>query len=170
MDGGNLADQAMLPEFFALVGVDIFLLLSLLACLLDERLPRAVPYIYQIAALIGFGHLLVSREFLAIFGEDMRFWYNFFYLLVSLGNIIAVNLYLALEQKMWAVAKAWSGAVTFPILLIVAFFVSNYSFVQGVQFPTQILQIGLVVSALIIGVSISIFLSPGLLNKLRRRR
>jgi len=164
-----LADPAILPEFFALLSVDIFLLLSLLTCLLDERFPKAVPYIYQIAALIGFGHLLVSREFFVVFGEYMRFWYNFFFLLVALANIVAVNLYLAVEQKMWALAKAWSGAVTFPITMISVFFVSNYSYLQGVEFPTLILQIGLVISAVVMGVSVSIFLSPDLLNKLRRR-
>jgi len=160
----------ILPEFFALLSIDVFLLLSLLTCLLEERFPKALPYIYQIAALIGFGHLLVSREFFALFGEDLRFWYNFFYLLVALGNIIAVNLYLAVEKKMWALAKAWSGAVTFPITLISAFFVSNYSYLQGAQFATLILQIGLVISAVVMGVSISILNSPDLLNKLRRRK
>jgi len=160
----------ILPEFFALLSIDIFLLLSLLTCLLEERFPKAIPYIYQIAALIGYGHLLVSREFLTIFGEDMRFWYNFFYLLIALGNIVAINLYLAVEKKMWTLAKAWSGIVTFPITVISVFFVSNYSYLQGAEFPTLILQLGLVISTIVMGVSISLFLSPDLLNKLKGRR
>ena len=162
--------DAILPEFFALLSIDVFLLLSLLTCLLEERFPKALPYIYQIAALVGFGHLLVSKDFLLIFGEYMRFWYNFFYLLVALGNIVAINLYLAVEKKMWALAKAWSGAVTFPLTLIAVFFVSNYSYLQGAEFPTLILQVGLVVSAVLMGVSVSVFLSPDLLSKLRRRK
>jgi len=165
-----LADPAIMPEFFALIGIDIFLLLSLLTCLLEDRFPKVVPYIYQIAALIGFGHLLVSREFLSLFGEYMRFWYNFFFLFVALSNIVALNLYLAVERKSWALAKAWSGAVTFPITMIAVFFVSNYSYLQGVEFPILILQIGLVVSAVVMGVSISLFLSPELFEKLRRRK
>ena len=165
-----MADPAILPEFFALLSVDIFLLLSLLTCLLDDRLPKAVPYIYQIAALIGFGHLLLSKDFLLIFGDYMRFWYNFFLLVVALANIVAVNVYLAVERKLWALAKAWAGAVTFPVTVISVFFVSNYSFLQGAEFPLLLLQIGLVVSAIIMGISISVFLSPDLLNKLRRRK
>lgn len=165
-----MADPAILPEFFALLSIDVFLLLSLLSCILEDRFPKALPYVYQIAALIGFGHLLVSREFLLIFGEYMRFWYNFFYLLVALGNIVAINLYLAVEKKMWALAKAWSGAVTFPLTIITVFFVSNYSYLQGAEFPTLILQVGLVVSAVVMGVSVSVFLSPDLLSKLRRRK
>jgi hypothetical protein len=160
----------ILPEFFALLSIDIFLLLSLLTCLLEERFPKAVPYIYQIAALIGFGHLLVSREFLFVFGEYMRFWYNFFYLLVSLGNIVAINLYLAVGKQMWALAKAWSGVVTFPITVISVFFVSNYGYLQGAEFPILILQLGFVISAIVMGVSISLFLSPDLLDRLRRRK
>lgn len=165
-----MADAALLPEFFALISVDVFLLLSLLTCLLESRFPKVVPYIYQIAALIGFGHLLVSREFLLVFGEYMRFWYNFFYLLVALANIVALNLYLAVEKKEWELAKAWSGAVTFPLTLIAVFFVSNYSYLQGAEFPMLILQVGFVISAIVMGVSISLFLSPDLLSKVRRKK
>jgi hypothetical protein len=159
----------ILPEFFALLGIDVFLLLSLLTCLLEERFPKAVPYIYQIAALIGFGHLLVSREFLSLFDEYMRFWYSFFFLLVALGNIIAINLYLAVARRSWVLAKAWSGAVTFPLTLISVFFLSNYSYLQSAEFPILILQVGFVISAIVMGVSISLFLSPDMLNKLRRK-
>lgn len=74
---------------------DIFLLLSLLTCLLEDSFPNAVPYVYQIAAIMGFGHLVVSRLFLTVFDEYMRFRYNLFYLAVALANVVAVNLYLA---------------------------------------------------------------------------
>jgi hypothetical protein len=85
----------LLPEFFALLGIDLFLMLSLLTCLLDERMPKALPYIYQLAALAGYGHLLISKNFLTIFGDYMRFWYCFIYLLACLANIVAVNIYFA---------------------------------------------------------------------------
>lgn len=160
----------LLPEFFALLGIDLFLLLSLLTCLLDERFPRAIPYIFQVAALIGFGHILVSREFLAVFDEYMRFWYNFFYLVIALGNVVAVNVYFAAAQKMWTIAKAWAGIVTFPTIVISVFFVSNYGYIASVEFPMLLLQVGLVISAIVMGVSITFFLSPDLLHKLRRRK
>jgi hypothetical protein len=97
--------STILPEFFALLAIDLFLLLSLLTCLLEERFPNAIPYIYQIAALIGFGHLLVSRDFLMVFGQYMRFWYNFFYLMVALANIVAINVYFAVIKKMWTLRR-----------------------------------------------------------------
>jgi len=150
----------LLPEFFALLGIDVFLALSLLSCLLDDRLPKAVPYVYQIAALVGYGHLLISKEFFVIFGEYMRFWYCFIYLLVALANVVAVNIYFAVAKRLWTVAKLWSGAVTFPTVVISMFFVSNYTFVQEATLPLLTLQIGLVVSAIVMGISICILLSP----------
>ena len=162
--------STILPEFFALLAVDLFLLLSLLTCLLEERFPKAIPYVYQIAALIGFGHLLVSKDFLTVFGQYMRFWYNFFYLMVALANVVAINVYFAVIKKNWLITKAWSGAITFPTIFISIFFVSNYSYIAGSEFPLLLLQIGLVIALVIMGVSVSIFLSPDLLNKLRKGR
>ncbi|HKZ95303.1 MAG TPA: hypothetical protein VJ249_12110 [Candidatus Bathyarchaeia archaeon] len=161
---------AILPEFFILLGTDLFLLLSLLTCLLDNRFPKALPYVFQAAAVMGFGHLLISKEFFAIFGEYMRFWYSFFYLLIALINIVALNVYFATSLKMWTMAKAWAGTVTFPSIMISVFFVSNYGYVASAEFPFLLLQVGLVISAIVIGISAALFLSPDLLPKLRRRK
>lgn len=133
----------LLPEFFTLLGIDFFLMLSLLTCLLDDRLPNAIPYIYQIAALVGYGHLLVSNYFFTVFGEYMRFWYSFIYLLVALVNIVAVNVYLAVPKKLWTLAKVWSGAVTFPTIVISMIFVSYYGHSLQATFPLLFLQISL---------------------------
>lgn len=160
----------ILPEFFALLAVDLFLLLSLVTCLLEERFPRAIPYIYQVAALIGFGHLLVSKGFLMVFGQYMRFWYNFFYLGVALANIVAINVYIAVIRRNWMFAKVWSSVVTFPAVFISIFFVSNYSFIAAGEFHLLLLQIGLMIAAVVMGLSVSIFLSPDLLSKFRSRR
>jgi hypothetical protein len=145
-------------------------MLSLLTCLLDDRLPRSLPYIYQLAALVGFGHLLVSKNFFTVFGDYMRFWYSFIFLLVALVNIVAVNVYFAAVKNQWAIAKVWSGAVSFPAILISIFFVANYGFLQGMSFAL-FLQIAMVVSAIIMGTSIALFLSPEVLrNRSGRKR
>jgi len=115
------------PEFFALLGIDLFLAISLLTCLLDKHFPWQLPYIYQLAALAGFGQLLVSREFMALFGEYMRFWYSLLYLIVALANIIAVNAYLGIMKKLMNYAKVLMFTVTFPALTLAAFFLSNYA-------------------------------------------
>jgi ABC-type tungstate transport system substrate-binding protein len=158
----------LLPEFFALLGIDLFLMLSLLTCLLDDRMPKALPYIYQLAALTGYGHLLISKNFLTIFGDYMRFWYCFVYLLVCLANIVAVNIYFAAVKKQWTLAKVWSGAVSFPTIFISIFFLSNYGYLHGISL-SMFLQIALVVSAIIMGTSVAMFLSPEALRNIFKR-
>jgi ABC-type tungstate transport system substrate-binding protein len=158
----------LLPEFFALLGIDLFLMLSLLTCLLDDRMPKALPYIYQLAALAGYGHLLISKNFLTIFGDYMRFWYCFIYLLVCLANIVAVNIYFAAVKKQWTLAKVWSGAVSFPTIFISIFFLSNYGYLHGISL-SMFLQIALFVSAIIMGTSVAMFLSPEALRNIFKR-
>lgn len=158
----------LLPELFAMLASDIFLLLSLLTCLLEDRFPKAVPYVYQIAAIMGFGHLTVSRMFFTVFDENMRFGYNLFYLAVALANVVAVNLYLAVSKKRWTLAKVWSSAVTFPTVFISIMLVYNYSYLQGGTFPTLMLNLILGLFVVILGISVSVLLSPELLEKLRR--
>ncbi len=160
--------SALLPEFFALLGIDLFLMLSLLTCLLDDRMPKALPYIYQLAALAGYGHLLISKNFLAIFGDYMRFWYCFIYLLACLANIVAVNIYFAAVKNQWTLAKVWSGAVSFPTVFISIFFLANYGYLHGVP-SFLFLQIALVVSAIIMGTSVAVFLSPEALRNILKR-
>jgi len=118
---------ALQPEFFILLGVDLFLAISLLACLLDRHFPWHLPYLYQVAALAGFGQLIVSREFMQLFDEYMRFWYSAIYLVVALANVVALNVYLGYLKKLLTYAKVIVFTVTVPALFIAAFFLSNYA-------------------------------------------
>ena len=115
------------PEFFVLLGVDLFLAMSLLICLLERHFPWQLPYLYQFVALAGFGQLLVSKEFIAFFGEYTRFWYSLFYLIVALANIVAVNLYLGIVKRLLNYAGVFMFTVTFPALSLAVFFLSNYA-------------------------------------------
>jgi len=166
----------LLPEFFALLGIDIFLAISLLTCLLDKHFPSAIPYVYQLAALVGFGHLLVSRGFIEVFGIDMRFWYCIVYLLVAVANVIAANIYIAVIKKMSILALTLSGTVSFPTILLAVFFVSSYS--NGMvlplpllpMIPLQTVYVALVLGAAVLGAGIMVSLKPGMLGKLRLRQ
>ena len=126
------------PEFFLLLGIDMFLAISLLSCLLDKHFPWQLPYLYQVASLAGFGQLIVAREFMTLFGDYMRFWFSFLYLIVALANLVAINVYLGVIKKMINYAKVFMLAVSFPSFAVVAFFLSNYSSVAVhplVMFP-----------------------------------
>jgi hypothetical protein len=155
------------PEFFALLGIDLFLAISLLTCLLDRHFPWQLPYVYQLAALAGFGQLLVSKEFLAFFGEYMRFWYSLLYLIVALANIIAVNAYLGIMKKLMNYAKVFMFTVTFPALSLAAFFLSNYAeiavhpLVMTPQMSWEATFIGIVAfDSLVVGLGTYVFFKP----------
>jgi len=155
------------PEFFALLGIDLFLAISLLTCLLDRHFPWQLPYVYQLAALAGFGQLLVSREFMAFFGEYMRFWYSLLYLGVALGNIVAVNVYLGVMKKLMNYAKVFTFTVTFPALSLAVFFLSNYAeiavhpLVMGPQMSWEATFVTIVAfDTLVVGLGSYVFFKP----------
>jgi hypothetical protein len=118
------------PEFFLLLGIDLFLATSLLSCLLDKHFPWQLPYLYQVASLVGFGQLIVAKEFMAMFDDYMRFWFSLLYLVIALANIIAINAYLGIIKKMLNYAKAFLLTVTFPSFSVAAFFLASYSAVS----------------------------------------
>ncbi|MEE8631838.1 MAG: hypothetical protein V3T10_00830 [Candidatus Bathyarchaeia archaeon] len=153
----------MLPEFFAFLGVDFFVVTSLVTCLLEDHFPKGMPYLLQAAAIGGYIHIMISKEFLAVFADGMRFWYCFLYLAVALGNIVALNVYLAAIKKKWTLAKIFSGAVAFPALGVSAFFVSNY---VGPLMELYIIQVAMLFSAIVLALSLTVF-SPKLLQSLR---
>jgi hypothetical protein len=155
------------PEFFALLGIDLFLAVSLLTCLLDRHFPWQLPYVYQLAALAGFGQLLVSREFIAFFGEYMRFWYSLLYLIVALANIIAINVYLGIMKKLISHAKVFMLTVTFPALAFASFFIANYAqiavhpLVMPLQMSSEATFIGIVAfDTVVVGIGTYVFFKP----------
>ena len=155
------------PEFFALLGIDLFLAVSLLTCLLDRHFPWHLPYLYQVAALAGFGQLIVSREFMLSFGEYMRFWYSLLYLVVALANIIAVNAYLGIVKKLLNYAKVFMFTVTLPSLVLTTFFVTNYADIAVhplIMFPHMTWEATFIAivafDTLVVGLGTYIFFKP----------
>jgi len=159
----NLATE-LLPEFFLFLGVDFFVALALLTCLMDH-FRRTIPYLYEAAAVFGYVNMLMSREFLATFGEYMRFSYCFLYLTFALANIIGINVYLLISKKSWGTAKAFASCITFPTILISAFFFSLY----GRQ-TEQILTAALLSSAMVLGIGIAFLVVPEKVKEWLERR
>jgi len=155
------------PEFFLLLGIDLFLATSLLSCLLDKHFPWQLPYLYQVASLAGFGQLIVAKEFMALFDGYMRFWFSLLYLVIALANIIAINVYLGVIKKMLNYAKAFLLAVTFPSFSVATFFLASYANVSThpmaimPQFSSEATFIGIVaLDALVIGFGTYLFFKP----------
>jgi hypothetical protein len=159
------------PEFFALLGINVFLAVSLLTCLLDQYFPKTISYMYQLAALAGFGQLLISKEFLGTFGEYMRFLYCFTYFIITISNVIALNVYLAFFKKLRLISRAFLGSVTVPAILISVFFIYSYASVSShplVSAPAIPLEsvffVILAFDMAVLGVSVYVFFKPKWVN------
>ncbi len=119
--------QSLMPEFFMLLGIDLFLATSLLTAVFDKHFPDKLSYLYQLIALAGFGQLLVTKEFMTLFADYMRFWYSFIYLAIATSNITALNVYLYFYKKARTLGKLFSLFATAPTLIISAMFLYNYA-------------------------------------------
>lgn len=119
--------QSLMPEFFMLLGIDLFLALSLLTAVFDKHFPDKLAYLYQLVALAGFGQLLVTKEFMATFADYMRFWYSALYLAIALTNILGLNAYLYFHRKAITLSKLFALGATTPTLIIATLFLYNYT-------------------------------------------
>lgn len=161
------------PELFILIGVNVFVAISLLTSIFDGPFPTTLPYVFQIAALAGFGQIWVNYAFLFFFVEA-RFWCSMLYLTVALTSIIAINLYIVINKKMLSAAGICLGAFTIPIGSLSSLFVSAY--VNGMAIPMpwlpivplESLYVILVVCMVIFGFSIVVHVEPGMLRKTLR--
>jgi len=154
----------LVPEFFILLGIEIFLALSLLSALLDEDLPSYLQYVFQGTAIVGLGLLYMSQGFIStgILGPDpndvTRFWVAVVYLAAAVSNVIGLNVYLGAVRWKMSLASTFMGTVTVPILMVSAIFVSSFQGTGGdVSFtPASIMM--LAVAALVISLSMFGFL------------
>jgi len=159
------------PEFFSLLGINIFLALSLLTCLFEKNFPTAIPYVYQSAALFGFGQLWISKEFSQIFGDHMRFLYHTAYLSVAVISITAINLYLAFLKKQKVLSWIYCGTVVLPAVTVSLFFTSAYINDTPVPLPVlphaplEMIYILLVPCAAVLGLGILTSLKPEVLKR-----
>lgn len=152
-----------MPEFFLFLGIDFFVALALLTCIMND-FHRLVPYLYEAAAVFGYVNLIMSREFLITFGEYMRFSYSFLYLALALANIVGINVYLLVSKKSWTAAKVFASSVSFPTILITAFFFSLY---RGET--SHILTAALLSSAMVLGIAIAFLVNPKKLGRFLKR-
>jgi len=148
-----------LPEFFLLLGIDLFLGTSLLTCLLDKHFPAAIPYLNQIGALLGFAQLLIMKDSMSIFGDNVRLWCSLVYLIIVLANVVSVNVYIAFLKKMWSIARILFAFVTFPTILTATFFVVGYAASLEVlpplpRIPSEFLFATLVTCSVVMGIGV----------------
>src|SRR5215831_12498029 len=112
--------MALVPEFFTLLGIEIFLASSLLSALMDDRLPSRFQYLFQISGGLGLAELLLSQGL--VLGQpstyQIRFWVSIAYLAFALSSVVGINAYLLLVRRSATIAPAFTSAVTVPFLLV----------------------------------------------------
>ena len=136
--------MALVPEFFTLLGIEIFVAISVLSGLLDRQLPTRLQYIFQGLGGLGFAQLLVSVGMLS--GPpatyQIRFWVSIVYLGFALSCVVGTNLYLFLGRRGATVASAFSGSITVPFLMVSTLFISSFLGSRDVTFsPAAILTL-----------------------------
>lgn len=147
--------MGLVPEFFIVLGIFIFLALSFLSALLDEDFPSILQYLLQGAAAGGLGLLLISQRFIngGIISpnptDPTRFSISVGYLASAISIAAGLNIYLAIVRRKMALSSALSGAVTVPIFMISATLVSSFLGAGGeVSFTSTTILI-LAMSALV---------------------
>ena len=146
--------MALVPEFFALVGICIFLAASLLSGLLNDDLPTPVQFIFQLAALSGLGEIFVSQNLTF----SIRFWASVTYLAFSLSSLLSLDVYLGLNRHKVALSSAFSASVVVPILMVSAVFVTSFLGSGGAFSLSASAMVTLAVLSFVASVSIFGFL------------
>jgi hypothetical protein len=113
------------------LGIDIFLVLSILTCLFD--FPVVLQFVYHISAFVGFGQLWINYIF--AFNEEMRFFIYLTYLVIGLANIVLVNGYMGARPRRIPRATAFLCCVTVPFLLISFSAASCYTNKVAISLP-----------------------------------
>jgi len=156
--------MGLLPEFFTLLGIEIFAAMSLVSVLLDRDIPSSVQWLFQGAAGLGLGQLVVTEGFgTSSVIDASRFWISIFYLILSVCSVAGLNVYLAAVRRKTTIASVFSGTITTPTVGISILSVSSYLSGVDVSF-TPITIVILIVPALIVGLC-----SYGILHKTVKR-
>ena len=156
--------MGLLPEFFTLLGIEIFAAMSLVSVLLDRDIPTSVRWLFQGAAGLGLGQLVVTEGFgTSSVIDASRFWISIFYLTLSVCSVAGLNIYLAVVRRKTTIASVFSGTVTTPAVSVSVLFVSSY--LSGVDVSlTPLTIVILIVPALLVGLG-----AYGILHRASKR-
>lgn len=114
--------MALAPEFFVLLGIDIFLAASILTALLDRYLTSILQYVFQASAAAGLGELLLSHGLIGA----TRVWAGIIYLAFALSSLIGLNIRLAIVRQGMNIASIFSQMMTVPVVMVSALFLSSF--------------------------------------------
>src|SRR2546423_373181 len=138
--------------------------MSFLSALLDDDVPSILRYLFQGAATVGLGLLLMNQAFInggilsRAPSDPTRFWIGAVYLASAVSIVAGLNVYLAVVRRKMALSSAFSGAVTVPMFMISVIVVSSFLGTGGgISFSPATIFV-LAVSAFVISLSVFGFL------------
>jgi drug/metabolite transporter (DMT)-like permease len=159
--------MGLVPEFFIMLGIAIFLSTSLLSAILDDDLPHILRYIFQGAAVAGLAILLLDPGGSAT--SVANFWIGILYLLSGVASEVGINIYLVRQGGKVDLVMTLCGFVTVPMLALTAIVVTSY-FGPGGDLsltPTSVMII--VVAGVGVSLSVSGFFRDAVKHLIRGR-
>lgn len=124
------------PQFFILLGVDVFLGGSIVTVVFDENFPTGLPYVLDLLALVGLVELALTPQYLTGYPVEVQFYYSVVYATTANLALLGCNLYLVLVRGQWMKGGAFAVAATLPSVIATPFFVSAYVNNVVVPLPT----------------------------------
>ena len=152
--------MALVPEFFILLGIVVFLATSLVTALIDDDLPSILQYFFQAAAATGLALLFFDQGPTSFGG----FWTGIIYLSLAASSLVAVNGYLAVVKRKDALSSILTGVLTVPTSAISATLISSYLETGGELVLTPAIVVILSVAAVAIAISLSGFIPESYLR------
>ena len=131
--------EGFAPQFFLLIGIDIFLGASIVTVLLDDHFPGGLPYILELGAFVGFAQLLLGPSFPATFSTTLQFYYCFAYSVLAALSVLGANLLLLFVKRKIFSSGFVAIVATAPSFLANLFFASAY--VNGLSLELPILPV-----------------------------
>lgn len=151
--------MALAPEFFIVLGIDIFLAESIICYLLERQLSSKLQYLFQAAGAGGLAELFLGQGLVS----STRVWAGIIYLAFALSSLVGVNIRLAIVRKRMSIAPMFSQMLTVPVVMVSALFL--ISFLQnGGELVFSTASIG-TIATLVAVANLSIF---GLLREYTR--
>ena len=146
--------MALVPEFFTLLGIVVFLATSLVSALIGEEVPSIIQYIFQAAGAAGLALLFLDQGAAGIAGFSI----GIVYLSVATSSLVAVNIYLAVVKRNNPLSSILTGVVTVPTFAVSAVLIASFLETAGEIVVTPVVVVILSVAAVAIAISLSGFI------------
>jgi hypothetical protein len=121
----NAKMTAMQPELLIFVGLGTFIALSFLTFLLDNKFPSRLPWICQVAALLGFVSFLPNSYIFRGTEESLRFMYCYSYVIAALATSVIISVY-GLKKLQLRASVILSAGLNIPTFITAAYLLTNY--------------------------------------------